>query len=392
MITRRFIISLALLLIATSSFAYEIIEDIATTAGGYDIPIKVLLPENAEGKRPVMFNVHGGGWNGGSETEVPPAGVPADARYLCDRLGVIYVGLAYRCKGNNGTFALAMKDLEESISWFSDRAEKFGADMSRIGFTGGSAGTTLSALLAQRYPQCKLYVGSEGMYNLVDHDSSRSYFPNAKGREQFGLTTPEQSLAASPYYNLRENPCSTLLLHGKDDFLCNPDQSRKFAKRIQQAGGEAKVVLYEGINHTCRNPNYPEVLESSVLEIARLFEKEFKLKPVDYDDLQNTLTESLAGKHTDNNPTMKKVIGTWQGRNGSIQFKENSMGSWIPKNLKIKKAFSYKIKGATITLIEDGTAKKREFYLRKNGQFIYELIIEENRRKNRREDYEKEQT
>lgn len=375
---------------ASHSFAYKVVDDIATNAGGYKIPIKILLPENAIGKRPVQFNVHGGGWNGGSETEVPKASVPADAEYLCDRLGIIYVGLAYRCKGNNGTFALAMEDLEASIKWFEERADQFNADMSQIGFTGGSAGTTLSALLAQRYAQCKLYVGSEGMYNLVDHDTSLSYFPKDEAREEYGLFTREQSISASPYYNLRTKPASVLLLHGTDDFLCHPSQSEKFAAKIQEAGGEAKVILYKGINHTCRNPNYPEVLENSVLEIARLFEKEFALDPVDYDELQKALDKRLAGKHTYDNPSIKKIMSTWKSKKGVIQFDENGKGLILSKNGQNKTPFNYKIKASKILVQQKITPLNREFYLRNNEQYIYELILEENRWKSRREDYEKQ--
>jgi len=159
---------LIFLLISTKLFAYKTIEDVATKAGEYNIPIKICVPDQSNGKLPVMFFVHGGGWNGGDDKEVPEAQIPADCDFLCDQMGIIYVGLAYRCKGNKGTFHLALQDLEASIKWFEERADKFNADLSRIGFSGGSAGTTLSAVLAQRYPNCKVYIGREGMYNVLD--------------------------------------------------------------------------------------------------------------------------------------------------------------------------------------------------------------------------------
>ncbi|MEQ9286146.1 MAG: alpha/beta hydrolase [Cyclobacteriaceae bacterium] len=369
--------------------AYKVVDDIATVSGGYEIPIKILLPENATGKRPVQFNVHGGGWNGGDKTQVPPASVPADATFLCDRLGIIYVGLAYRCKGNDGTFALAMQNLEASIGWFADRADQFGADMSRIGFTGGSAGTTLSALLAQRYRECKLYVGSEGMYNLVDHDTLRSYFPNATGRANYGLVTYEESFNASPFYNLREKPATALLLHGSDDFLCHPSQSQKFAEKIRQSGGQAEVILFNGINHTCRNPNYPEVLTTSVLAIARLFEKEFDLPTVDYNQLQKDLDLKLAGKYPHKRPSVQKIIGTWEGKKGSVVIMEKGNGMFISRNERSETPFTYHIEGNKIAVKQKEMPLYREFYLRTNGQFIYELILEESRLKSRREDYSK---
>ena len=112
-----------------TSAAQKTIDTIATKVDGYDIPIRIKLPKNTTGKNPVYFFVHGGGWNGGTATTVPPARLSTDANYLADQLGVIYVGLAYRCKGNNATFADAIQDLEASVQWFFDNADTYNADL-----------------------------------------------------------------------------------------------------------------------------------------------------------------------------------------------------------------------------------------------------------------------
>ena len=135
-----------------------------------------------------------------------------DANYLADQLGVIYVGLAYRCKGNNATFADAIQDLEASVQWFFDNADTYNADLTRIGFGGSSAGSTLAAVMAQKYKNCKLFVGAEGMYNLVEHSEERSTFPSQKARELYGLATEKESKKASAFYNLRENPPSHFIV------------------------------------------------------------------------------------------------------------------------------------------------------------------------------------
>ena len=119
---------------ALTSVAQKTIDTIATKVDGYDIPIRIKLPKNTNGKNPVYFFVHGGGWNGGDSTHVPPARMHNDANYLADQLVVIYVGLAYRCKGNNATFSDAIKDLEASVKWFFDNADTYNADLTRIGF------------------------------------------------------------------------------------------------------------------------------------------------------------------------------------------------------------------------------------------------------------------
>lgn len=353
--------------------AQKIIDTTAVKAGVYDIPIKIKLPKNPIGKSPVYFFVHGGGWNGGDQKEVPPATISGDANFLVDDLGVIYVGLAYRCKGNNATFADAINDLEASVKWFFDNADSFNADITRIGFGGASAGSTLSAVMAQKYSNCKVYVGAEGMYNLVDHDEKQSPFPNSEARKIYGLYTKEKSKVASAFYNLKDNPPTSLLLHGKEDRLCHYTQSIKFADRIKEAGGKAKVVLYDSINHTCLAPIYPDVFKKSVLEIAELFIKEFQLKNKNLDTIKLALDKQLENQYTLKNFTEDMIIGSWKFTNEIIIFKENGKGEQKINMKTIE--FVYKIENDSIK-ITSNNQEERLFFLRKNKNILYELITQ----------------
>ena len=206
---------------------------------------------------------------------------------------------------------MALQDLEASIEWFEERADKFNADLSRIGFSGASAGTTLSAVLAQRYPNCKVYIGREGMYNVLDMDTTLSNFPNAESRADFGLVSYEQKLEASPFHNLRKKPARSLLLHGKDDWLCHYTQSIKYSEKIEKAGGNCKVVLYEGINHTCLSIAYPEVFKNSLIEIAHLYTKGYKMKNVDFDAIQTNVDNSTKLLYPYQNIPDNKLIGSF---------------------------------------------------------------------------------
>jgi len=388
--SNKYVLVIAFVFIYANVFAAKVIDAVATTAGGYEIPIKIMLPENATQKSPVFFFVHGGGWNGGTETAVPNASLPNDASYLCDRLGIIYVGLAYRCKGNTGTFALAIEDLEASIAWFMEKAAAYNADVSRIGFGGGSAGTTLSAILAQRIPNCKLYVGSEGMYTIVDQDEDLSFFPTKEGKELFGLTTAKQKLEASPFYNLREQPATALLFHGKDDFLCHPSQSEKYAEQLKKAGGKVKVVLYDNINHTCVNPGYPEVFRNSVLEMARLYTSEFQLENVDFISIEADLEKRLKGMYPSEEIVIAQLLGSWKNKNQTLVLEENGTGHFLNRKGEQTTSFTYVNKSSSVAIVENNTNHQRTFYLRKNNKTIYELILANSRIKSRRIDYKKQ--
>ena len=310
-----------------------------------------------------------------------------DANYLADQLGIIYVGLAYRCKGNNATFTDAIQDLEASVQWFFENADTFNADLTMIGFGGSSAGSTLAAMMAQKYKNCKLLVGAEGMYNLVEHSEERSTFPSQKARELYGLATEEESKKASAFYNLRKKPPSTLLLNGKEDTLCHYSQTEKFAKQIKKKGGNVKVVLYDAINHTCLNASYPEVLKNSVLEIANLFIEEFQLEKTNMNKIEVLLDKRLQGMYPKESIAEEDILGAWKFKNFILTLNENGQGSLLNSKNNSTKIFTYTLEKDAITFKVNG--KTKIFYMRKNNSVIYEYNFADERFKYRRLNYKK---
>ncbi len=370
-----------------SGTAQKTIDTIATKAGIFNLPIKIELPKKRIEKSPIYFFVHGGGWNGGTQNEVPPAMLSGDVKFLSNELGIIYVGLAYRCKGNNATFTDAINDLESGVKWFLDNANIFNADTTRIGFGGTSAGATLAAVMAQKYPNCKIYVGSEGIYNLIDHDEKKSPFPNSEARKIYGLDTEEKSKMASAFYNLRKNPPASLLLHGKEDRLCHYTESIKFSEKIIEAGGSAKVVLYDKINHTCLSASYPDVFKKSVIEIANLFISEFKIKNKNIETIEKELDKRLENQYPTIDITESKIIGLWKFNSEDLNFKSNGKGE--QNNSKIVKEFTYTIKNDSVKIIVE-KQKERLFFLRKNNTNMFELITDSTEKIYRRFDYIKQ--
>jgi len=372
--TGKRVFLLFLLLIAQKEASSQIINEIATKVSGYEIPILIHLPSNTGlNKRPVYFFVHGGGWNGGDENQVPKASLSADSDFLVNSLGIIYVGLAYRCKGNNATFENAIEDLEASVKWFFDNASRFNADISRIAFGGASAGSTLSAILAQKYKNCKVYIGLEGMYNLVDHSIELSPFPSTEARKIYGLDTKIKSKKASAYYNLRNNPANSLLIHGDSDMLCHYSQSQKFAEKIKSKGGNAKVLLHKNINHTTLNPNIPDVFKKSVLEIAEMFNNGFLLDK-NMDSVKINLEKRLKNRYPSNKITLDKILGTWGKNDKKITFYNNGKG--ILENSTNNKfvEFSYTFTNDQIKVLLNNDSELKIFKLQENNNYITEYI------------------
>jgi acetyl esterase/lipase len=232
-----------------NDFGFERIEIpslLTRNNGAHNIPLKVALPTDRSHSVPVQFWVHGGGWSGGTATDSWAFHGP-HSEYLAEELGIATLEIAYRCLGSGGTFDQAMEDIDAAYQWAVENAEKYNLDLRYSFFSGGSAGTPLSSLAAQRYPLVRAYVGFNGMYNFVDNPGSSFPAPNI-----YGYCTPTCE-ANSAIFNLRENPPATLLLHGDQDGTINPTQSSLFADAIVNAGGTARAIIYQGESHAFFN-------------------------------------------------------------------------------------------------------------------------------------------
>jgi acetyl esterase/lipase len=169
------------------------------------------------------------------------------AAYLADHLGIAIASVAYRCKGSAGNFTQALEDVMDAVQYVRDHADEYGIDTRRIGLYGGSAGTPLSALAAQRTPEADLYIGYNGIYDLVPLGQMVAVKHN-----DYGLTNPSVE-ANSAIYHLKPNPPHTLLLHGTNDQAVSPQQSAKYVEAVQAAGGHAQLLMYKGEGHAFFN-------------------------------------------------------------------------------------------------------------------------------------------
>ena len=216
--------------------------DSIAAPNGTTLPMSIVVPKTGE-PVPVMFWVHGGGWQGGT----PDLAVldPADQEeYLSRHLGIAVVSVSYRCLGSDGTFDQGLEDVMTAVEYTRGLASTYNLDMSRIGFYGGSAGTPLASTAAQTIPGTKVFVGYSGIYNFEDNPGS--VFPMTD--DLYGIQNPSRQ-ANSPIFNLGETIPKTLLLHGTADNIINHQQSVLYAKAINDAGGEATAVIYQDMNH-----------------------------------------------------------------------------------------------------------------------------------------------
>ncbi|MDO7172357.1 alpha/beta hydrolase fold domain-containing protein [Mariniflexile sp. AS56] len=234
---------------------------------GHTLGMKLNLPTNRTHKMPVHIWVHGGGWSGGTAAASAGAYSP-HGEYLAENLGIATLGIAYRCSGSSGTFTLAMEDVATAYQWALDNADAYNFDMTKVFFSGGSAGTPLAALASQRLPNVIGFIGFNGIYDFVndagDFGTGNWYKQNVPSEE-----------ANSPIFQLKTNPPATIMMHGDADTTISHTQSTLFADAINTNGGDATAVIYPGEVHAFFNPGKP-AYEDVLIEMVNFMSQALK--------------------------------------------------------------------------------------------------------------------
>ena len=141
-------ILLTLLVSTASAFAQNLESDIAYVEDGHQRHVlDIYTPKKPDAKpRPVMFWIHGGGWQAGDKS-----GVALKPEVFVDR-GFVFVSTNYRLLPDVDMETLT-SDVAKSLGWVHKNIAKHGGDPNRIFVGGHSAGAQLAALICidERY-------------------------------------------------------------------------------------------------------------------------------------------------------------------------------------------------------------------------------------------------
>src|SRR6185437_13686151 len=105
---------------------------------GYSLLLDLYLPEQVEGRLPVVVWIHGGGWEAGSRND--QIAVPLAAH------GYAVASIDYRLS-QVAKFPAQIDDCKAAIRWLRAHARAYSLDPNHIGVWGASAGGHLVALL-----------------------------------------------------------------------------------------------------------------------------------------------------------------------------------------------------------------------------------------------------
>ncbi len=132
--------AIAFLLLASVAQAQTVKSNIPYANPAHERQVlDVYAPENAKAL-PVVFWIHGGGWQAGDKTSVQ-----IKPRVFNER-GFVFVSTNYRLLPDVEMDVL-IRDVAKSLGWVHDNIAQYGGDPRRIFVMGHSAGAQLAALL-----------------------------------------------------------------------------------------------------------------------------------------------------------------------------------------------------------------------------------------------------
>lgn len=138
-------LALALLLLVSLATFHELAAQNLTSNTPYADPahprqvLDIYSPDGAK-DLPVVFWIHGGGWQTGDKTDVQ-----IKPRVFCER-GFVFVSTNYRLLPDVEMDVLT-RDVAQSLGWVHKNISQHGGDPNRIFVMGHSAGAQLAALL-----------------------------------------------------------------------------------------------------------------------------------------------------------------------------------------------------------------------------------------------------
>lgn len=190
---------IALLLLAQATLAEELKPQMNVPYGEHERQVLDFYPAKSDKPTPVVFYIHGGGWQAGDKKTNPKAYNDA---------GISVVAINYRyvknavAEGVKPPVKAPLEDAARALQFTRSKAKEWNLDKERIGATGGSAGGCSSLWLAFHddladpksddpiaRESTRLYCAAvNGAQVSLDPKQLREWMPNYRyGAHAFGL-------------------------------------------------------------------------------------------------------------------------------------------------------------------------------------------------------------
>lgn len=236
------------------------------------------LPEG-DGRHPTVLMIHGGFWLARYDASL----MTPLAEDLADR-GYAVWNIEYRRVGADGGWPATLDDVAAATDRLARIADDQPVDLDRVVAVGHSAGGQLAAWAAARpglptgAPGADPVIAIDGVVSqagLLDLRDAAAHRLGGGSTQRFLGGSPDE---VSDRYDL-SSPVERLPLgvplvavHGSDDGLVPPDQSRSYVEAARRAGDDAELVLVEGEGHFEHLDTGSQVWAAAVDHLRRLTE------------------------------------------------------------------------------------------------------------------------
>jgi arylformamidase len=242
----------------------------------------------SEKPMPVVFWIHGGGWQAGDKSDVGMKPAVVTAR------GMIFVSTNYRLLPDV-TMEELTDDVAAALGWVHNKIADFGGDPNRIIVGGHSAGAQLAALLCtdSRYAE-KYGVSLQALIGCIPVDGDTYDIPKIimtaelrqmlyggkmftfGHRQKFG-DSPEKHVDFSAVTHVAPNRSIPpfLLLY----FTGNPDttaQAQRLAQVLENVGISARAFGKSDTNHSQLNDDLGNPEDPATKEFFAFFDRVLK--------------------------------------------------------------------------------------------------------------------
>lgn len=205
--------------------------------------VRVYREGGGDASRPIFLFVHGGSWRWGD---------PDDYGFVARAIapeGFVVVLAGYRLE-EAGRYPAMLQDTAEAIAWTRANAARLGGDPGRIVLAGHSAGAynVVQVALEPRWLEAsgvpmetiKGVVGLAGPYDFFPYDSEST-------RASFGSVGV--GAESQPVNHAHADAPPMLLVHGEQDTLVKPRNTRALAAALGEKGASAETVFYPEMDH-----------------------------------------------------------------------------------------------------------------------------------------------
>ncbi|MCX7748801.1 MAG: alpha/beta hydrolase [Clostridia bacterium] len=212
--------------------------------------------------RPVIFYIHGGGWNNALFPEQNNNSRYAVPTWVA--LGYTVVAVNYRLAPKD-LYPAQIEDCAMALKWVMDNIKRYNGNPNKIAVTGESSGGNLAALLVtgtkwhQKYNlnmnKVKCWIPISGVH---DFSLKENYYLPLMQVVIGSFLKEGDKTDASPVAHVTGKEPPSLVIHGGDDWLVPRSNSIGLYQKLIEKGAKSELQIIKGYWHCNTIVNYGE--------------------------------------------------------------------------------------------------------------------------------------